>query len=161
MKKLIDFLISLFVGGKTDIVTLAPPRPTKSSRSIKDANVLLKMAWPEIRKRYQKAHPGLTLIITQSHRTVKRQQKLYAKGRTKPGKKVTWVDGVKRIGKHNYYPSQAIDVAVKSLFMNKITWNVVLYKPLVKIVKEVGKEMDIKLVSGGTWKKKDYPHIQV
>jgi peptidoglycan L-alanyl-D-glutamate endopeptidase CwlK len=48
--------------------------------------------------------------ISEGHRSVKRQQKLYAQGRTTPGSKVTNVDGVENIGKHNLIPSEATDM---------------------------------------------------
>lgn|SRR5512139_792618 len=49
--------------------------------------------------------------VLEGHRSVERQQMLYAQGRTKPGSIVTNIDGVVKMGKHNYTPSQAIDVA--------------------------------------------------
>lgn len=48
--------------------------------------------------------------VSEGHRTVERQQELYAQGRTKPGKIVTQIDGVRTKGKHNYKPSKAVDV---------------------------------------------------
>jgi peptidoglycan L-alanyl-D-glutamate endopeptidase CwlK len=48
--------------------------------------------------------------IAEGHRPVEKQQELYAKGRTKPGKIVTHIDGVEKKGKHNYIPSLAVDV---------------------------------------------------
>jgi hypothetical protein len=48
--------------------------------------------------------------VLEGHRSVARQQLLYAQGRTKPGSIVTKVDGVRVKGKHNYAPSRAVDV---------------------------------------------------
>src|SRR5688572_19564012 len=48
--------------------------------------------------------------VSEGHRSIARQQALYAQGRTKPGKIVTKVDGVRTKGKHNYKPSKAVDV---------------------------------------------------
>ena len=48
--------------------------------------------------------------ILEAHRSVERQQALYAQGRTKPGAIVTKVDGVRVKGKHNYMPSRAVDL---------------------------------------------------
>jgi len=134
----------------------------KSSRKLEDADETLQRAFRLIRMYYRGYFPHHTLVITQSYRSIKEQQKLYAKGRTKPGKIVTYVDGIKKKGKHNYYPSKAIDVAVKSGITNKITWDVEYYKPLVRLAKKVSKEVGKKITSGGSWKKlKDFPHLQV
>jgi len=46
----------------------------------------------------------------EGHRTISRQQELYAQGRTKPGRKVTRIDGVNQMSKHNYDPSLAGDI---------------------------------------------------
>lgn len=63
-------------------------------------------------------HPDLQLIMLESlkntdvdfslvegHRTVERQNKLYKKGLSK-------IDGIKTIGKHNVYPSEAVDIVI-------------------------------------------------
>ena len=49
--------------------------------------------------------------VVYGHRTVEEQQELYALGRTKPGRIVTYKDGVTRLSRHNVYPSRAIDLA--------------------------------------------------
>jgi len=51
--------------------------------------------------------------VYEGHRPVQRQQDLYAIGRTVEldRKPVTKVDGVRIKGKHNYYPSLALDCA--------------------------------------------------
>lgn len=48
--------------------------------------------------------------IVQGHRSIKTQQEYYAQGRTKPGKIITYVDGVNKKSKHNYTPSLAVDI---------------------------------------------------
>lgn len=48
--------------------------------------------------------------IAEGHRPVKRQQELYAQGRTVPGRIVTHVDGINKKSKHNKLPSDAGDV---------------------------------------------------
>jgi len=160
MWKWLKLLFSKEVKYTEEVETVELPPPTKSSRKLIEAYSTLEQAFIKIRAKYRKAVPGYTLIVTQTYRSVLDQQRLYAKGRTEPGKKVTWVDGVKKMSKHNYYPSRAIDVAVKQLKTGKVMWATEKYKPLVKIVREVSKEVGVKLVSGGTWKKRDYPHIE-
>lgn len=48
--------------------------------------------------------------VLEGHRSVARQQALYAQGRTTPGPVVTQIDGVRTKGTHNYLPSRAVDV---------------------------------------------------
>lgn len=55
-------------------------------------------------------HTQVDFGVAEGHRPVARQQKLYAQGRTAPGKIVTYVDGKERVGKHNLQPSMAIDL---------------------------------------------------
>lgn len=60
---------------------------------------------------------GLTrdIIVTEGVRTLERQKELYAQGRTKPGKIVTWTLNSKHIG------GKAVDVCP---YVNKtIPWN--------------------------------------
>lgn len=72
------------------------------------------------KNRLRTAHHDLQIIfeeviryfdctIVEGHRTVERQQKLYASGRDEPGPILTKVDGIKIKSKHNYDPSLAID----------------------------------------------------
>lgn len=134
----------------------------KSSRRLEDATPDLQAAYRLIRMYYRDVFPGKILVITESYRSLKKQQDLYAKGRTVKGKVVTYVDGIKTKGKHNYYPSRAIDVAVKDASTGKITWELKFYKPLLRLVAKVRKETGIKVVSGGSWRKlRDFPHLEV
>jgi len=48
--------------------------------------------------------------IACGHRTIQEQKRLYAQGRNLPGQIVTYVDGIQKRSKHNYYPSQAVDI---------------------------------------------------
>lgn len=136
--------------------------PFNSSRKLEDSHTKLQAAFRLIRMYYREYYPHHTLIITQSYRCRTDQQKLYRKGRTTPGKIVTNIDGVKKKGKHNYYPSKAIDAAVKDGKTGKIIWDEKYYYPLVKLAKRVSKEIGIKITSGGSWKTiKDYAHIEL
>jgi peptidoglycan L-alanyl-D-glutamate endopeptidase CwlK len=94
------------------------------------------------------------LLVTCTYRSVEEQQKLYAQGRTIPGKVVTKIDGAKVKGMHNYSPSHAIDVAV--MVNSEVAWDEPLYHPLVELAARHG------LVSGGSWPYfKDWPHIEL
>jgi peptidoglycan L-alanyl-D-glutamate endopeptidase CwlK len=98
-------------------------------------------------------------LITCGHRTIEIQKELYAQGRTKPGKKVTYIDGEKKKSKHNYIPSKAFDFAVK--INGEITWEENYYKEVGDHFKNVANKLGIKINWGGDFKKfKDYPHIE-
>lgn len=49
--------------------------------------------------------------VLYGHRTPTEQYELYQLGRTKPGDKVTNIDGYNKKSKHNFKPSLAVDVA--------------------------------------------------
>lgn len=96
--------------------------------------------------------------ITQTLRTTKEQDDLYAQGRTKPGKIVTNVKGGRSY--HNY--GLAVDFA---LIINgkTISWDIgkdfdedkiADWMEVVRIFKAAG------WAWGGDWKKPDYPHFE-
>lgn len=126
------------------------------SRDIKDAHPYLRNRWPRILEHYRK-WTGKELFLTCTWRSPKEQSRLYAQGRTTEGPVVTWVDGFNKLSKHNLYPSHAIDVAVKEVVDQKVkvSWDYRDYLPLITICRVLDLE------SGGEWKKKDWPHIQI
>jgi len=86
--------------------------------------------------------------ITTGYRTIAEQNRLYAQGRTTPGKKVTTVIGGRSI--HNY--GLAIDIV--EIKNGKANWNT-KWKEFALIGKACGFKW------GGDWKKfKDKPHFQ-
>lgn len=93
---------------------------------------------------------GFTLQIVQGYRSHEEQNALYAKGRTKPGKRVTNARG--GFSMHNY--KIAADVAF--VVNGQISWDEKLYK-------NIGKWARIaKLEWGGDWVSfKDMPHVQL
>lgn len=129
----------------------------KTKPNIKDAHEYLKKMWPRIKKEFERT--GHKLKLTCVYRTPEEQKELYAQGRTKPGNKVTWVDGFKKQSNHNKYPARAIDVVVLKKMADgsfKVTWNEAYYYPLIFIAEKFG------LRSGGSWKRtKDFPHIEL
>ena len=118
-----------------------------------DAHPLLQEAWLRILDEYNGQNPGRTLIITCVHRSEEEQQVLYAQGRTKPGAKVTQIDGITQKSNHNYHPSRALDFAVS--FLGKVSWSPLDYEPVGVIAKNHG------LVWGGDWSFKDYCHLEL
>lgn len=48
---------------------------------------------------------SIDFAITEGHRSIERQQELYKQGKSR-------IDGVHQKGKHNYFPSMAVDLAI-------------------------------------------------
>lgn len=95
-------------------------------------------------------------------RTTEDQQKLYAKGRTEPGKIVTHVDGVNRKSKHqardNGY-GYAFDIIVYK--NGKLTWDHDDFELVARHILEVADALGYNVEWGGDWKWKDMPHFQL
>jgi len=93
---------------------------------------------------------GIDIVITQTLRTKKEQDALYAQGRTRPGKIVT----------NCQYPDSphcwgvAFDIAV--ITNGKASWNISEYFK----VGPIGESLDLEW--GGRWKNfPDYPHFEL
>jgi len=126
-----------------------------SLSKIHDCNSLLNVVAIEAAK-----ESPYEFIITHGHRSVDEQKKLYAKGRTEDGKKITNCDGVKNKSKHNYVPSRAFDIAIK--IDDQITWDEKYYIEMGKHIKAIALKYNISLKWGGDFKKiKDYPHYEI
>ena len=91
--------------------------------------------------------------IVQGNRTQAEQNAIYAQGRTKPGKIVTWTKASKHIG------GRAIDFA--ALVGGKINWNTRYYPEIAAAFKQAAKELKIGVEWGGDWKTKDWGHVQL
>lgn len=91
-------------------------------------------------------------------RTTERQQELYAQGRTKAGKKITWVDGVTKKSKHQ--SGEAFDIYA---YVNgAASWDANHYPPIAAHVIEVARDQfGVDLEWGGEWVKQDLPHFQL
>lgn len=104
--------------------------------------------------------------ITWGYRSPVKQNELYQQGRTTEGKIVTYVDGYVKMSKHNYNPSQAVDIAC---YINKtLTWNAEIYKIVASHIIDVAEELFLsgkitnRITWGGNWRKlKDWPHFQI
>ena len=91
-------------------------------------------------------------------RSTARQQELYAQGRTKAGKKITWVDGVTKMSRHQ--SGDAFDIY--AYVDGKASWDPKHYAPIAKHLQKVAKEQfGINLEWGGEWSKQDLPHFQI
>ncbi|ARP44611.1 Peptidoglycan L-alanyl-D-glutamate endopeptidase CwlK (plasmid) [Geobacillus thermodenitrificans] len=107
------------------------------------------------RKLIRAAHSeGIYIIITQGLRTIEEQNRLYAQGRTKPGRIVTNARG--GYSYHNF--GLAFDFCVCNVVNGKLvtSWN--LDQRWFR-VGQLGKSLGLEW--GGDWKSfKDYPHFQ-
>jgi len=116
------------------------------------ASRLIEDLLPELQSRYhffegKMEEAGLEYIVTCTYRSPEEQENLYAQGRTKPGKKVTWTLKSKHIER------KAFDIAMMK--NGKISWDAKDYDEPGKIGESVG------LVWGGRWKSPDRPHFQI
>lgn len=108
--------------------------------------------------------------ITEGVRTTARQQQLYAQGRTKPGIRVTQLDGVKSKSNHQAKADgfgHAVDIY--PYFDGKVqTGGSGNEKEVIKKLKQISDhikkkaaELKIKIVWGGDWKSPyDPPHFE-
>ncbi|HFK5582105.1 TPA: M15 family metallopeptidase [Elizabethkingia anophelis] len=104
--------------------------------------------------------------ITEGVRTLKRQQELFAQGRTKPGIKVTNADGIKNRSNHQAKADgfgHAVDLY--PFFLGQVQVN---HKDTIKNlklisdhIKKIAKELGINITWGGDWKFVDPPHFEL
>jgi peptidoglycan L-alanyl-D-glutamate endopeptidase CwlK len=100
----------------------------------------------------------LDFSITQGVRTLEQQKELYAQGRTKPGKKVTWTMKSKHLPQADGF-SHAVDFGVH--VDGELTWDEKFYLLVGPFFERGADELGVKVEWGGRWKKKDLPHIQL
>lgn len=89
----------------------------------------------------------LGFIVTCTYRSQEEQDALYAQGRTKPGRVVTWT----RNSRHT--SRTAFDIAM--VVNGAVSWEEKHYQRAGEIGESVGLEW------GGRWKKPDMPHFQL
>lgn len=122
---------------------------------------------------FNKVIQEFDFTVTCGHRTQGEQLQLFKQGRTltngewiKTGKTVTNIDGYKKKGKHNYFPSLAIDVVPYPVDWNDLD----RFKELHKVVMRVASEEGVELVWGADWDSdgdiaehslQDYPHYEL
>ena len=106
---------------------------------------------PEMQEKYKNFaakmdEADIDFIVTCTYRTQEDQDLLWAKGRTLPGKTVTWTQ-------HSRHTQRdAFDIAIVK--NGKITWDDSDYRGPGNIGESVG------LVWGGRWNHPDSPHYQ-
>ncbi len=111
-----------------------------------EAAMLNMQAWLDVHR------PNHEWRLIEGFRTAKYQQELFAKGRTAPGKIVTYRDGVKT--RSNHQSSLAADCV--PFHLGKPVWalDAELWEYWGHCVREQG------LDSGGDWHIPDYPHAE-
>ena len=105
------------------------------------------------------------VIVVEGVRTEKRQQELYAQGRTKPGKVVTWTMNSKHID------GLAVDLAPYDHETKQILWGDVLkFNDMIRSMLRVAAAHKVKIRSGADWnqngvlrenRETDSPHFEL
>jgi len=95
---------------------------------------------------------GIDILITCTRRTLKEQEELYAIGRTRPGKKVTWTL------KSRHLEGKAIDFVV--LTNGKPDWNMNFKEQWLKVI-DIGKKLGLRQVVNSKGKIMEYAHLEL
>lgn len=108
--------------------------------------IRLKDVKPILRKVVERAIQitAVDFLVSEGKRTLKRQQELYAQGRTTPGKKVTWTMNSKHL------TGDAVDLA--PFVDGKADWdNIKNFDEIYKAMMAAAKELGVELRYGGDW----------
>lgn len=124
---------------------------------------------PRSLKNLEGVHPKLVIIVhkalemniidftvTSGVRTQEEQNKLYAKGRTEPGKIVTWTKKSEHIKKADGF-GHAVDLDPYPIDFD----NIENYKMLASVMFRSAMENEIQIAWGGYWPKPDWGHFQL
>ena len=121
---------------------------------------------PDLQRLFADVVKRFDCSVISGHRTPDEQQELYAQGRTKPGRIITYKDGVNSLSKHNHYPSIAVDVVPYP-----IEWgNTERMCYFAGWVMQTAHSMGISLKWGGDWNRDtntaderfvDLPHFEL
>ena len=133
----------------------------------------------------EKVHPKLVEVmktaitdspydfrITSGARTTEEQKALFALGRTKPGKIVTYTNGVTSKSNHqikadgygyavDIFPCGVIENGVYRKFTSEEGYDEKKLKLIANHILEVAKSKNINIEWGGNWKMKDTPHFEL
>ena len=136
-----------------------PKFSEKSKQRLETCDEKIQMLFKEVIK-----HRDCTVLC--GHRSAEEQFELYKQGRAEINgvwqivdkkKVVTNVDGSKKVSMHNYIPSKAVDVAPYPIDWKDLD----KWKDFVGFVKGVASQLGVRIINGGDWKMKDYPHWQL
>ena len=110
--------------------------------------------------------------VTCGHRTKDAQMELFKQGRKlingiwiieDKSRVITYKDGIKKLSKHNFSPAMAFDAIpfpVDWEDINRFFYLSNVLKETARFLLNLGK-IKHRLVWGGDWKMKDYPHFQL
>ena len=102
------------------------------------------------------ASAGVPFIFTCTRRTAEEQAELYARGRTKPGPKVTWTL------KSRHIDGEAFDIVICKAGVPEWDVKVDVDEDGIPDYTEAGQIGEsIGLVWGGRWRTPDFPHFQL
>lgn len=125
-----------------------------SSRKIED--LVPAMQLRALRFAGAMAEAGVPFIITCTRRTQAEQDELYARGRTKPGRKVTWTL------KSRHIDGEAFDIAVCKTGVPQWDGKCDVDEDGIPDYTEAGQIGEsLGLEWGGRWKSPDFPHFQL
>ena len=100
----------------------------------------------------------IDFTVIEGYRTRERQKELFDKGFSK-------IDGISKKGKHNYFPSRAVDIIPYKKGRNPFDGSKEseeMFYELAEEFKKVAKELNIAITWGGDWESfKDLPHFQI
>lgn len=100
----------------------------------------------------------IDFTVIEGYRTRERQKELFNKGFSR-------IDGISKKGKHNYFPSRAVDIIPYKKGHNPFDGSKEsedMFYELAEQFKKVAKELNIVIVWGGDWESfKDLPHFQI
>lgn len=123
-----------------------------TSRKLSDCDKILQDAWLETLLFWD--HPCKP-FLTCTHRSNQEQARLYAIGRTVPGRKVT--NAKPGQSKHNKLPSLAFDIAFKNPG-GSLNWDVSLFRLFAEKIKKI----EPRIKWGGEFRTfKDNPHFEI
>lgn len=106
---------------------------------------------PDLQKVLNEAIKLYDFTVLEGNRSIETQQRLYAQGRTAPGRVVTQIDGVKKKGKHNYAPARAVDIVPYP-----IDWsNRERFMHMAGIVLATAHFLGVRIRWGGDWNRDD------
>ena len=126
-----------------------------ASRDKNDLHQSLAQAYDMAAAEYARLYPQHPQpFITCTHRSNEEQDKLYAQGRTQPGKIVTNAKAGQ--SKHNSLPSKAFDIAFIT-YDKKLSWDAKHFIRFAEIVKRISTTISC----GCDWKFIDNPHFEL
>lgn len=121
------------------------PKASACSRDVLLLSPEIQIKFNQLEKAAE--HENLGFILVCGKRSQKEQDELFAQGRTKPGKKVTWTRSSKHIS------GNAFDIV--AIVDGRVSWDKKDYLRMGELGKQLG------LHWGGDWKVRDYGHFEL